>query len=83
MKPSNGDDKSSIIKEKGEKEEQSVLVEKEENGVVHVITINRPHRRNAVDRPTAQKLATAFRQFEADPVARVAVLCGAGGNFCR
>jgi enoyl-CoA hydratase len=35
-----------------------------------------------VDGPTAAALAGAFRAFEADDGARVAVLAGAGGTFC-
>lgn len=46
------------------------------------ITIDRPDRRNAVDGPTAPGLADAFRAFEQDGEARVAVLWGAGGTFC-
>lgn len=38
--------------------------------------------RNAVDEPTAAELFTCFERFEADDSLRVAVLCGAGGNFC-
>jgi enoyl-CoA hydratase len=51
-------------------------------GPVTVITINRPEVRNAVDRPTAEALADAFRAFDADPDASVAVLTGAGETFC-
>ena len=47
-----------------------------------VIELNRPKRRNAVDGPTAAALAAAFREFEADEGARVAVLHGRGGTFC-
>ena len=57
-----------------------VLTEK--NGWVTTIILNRPEARNAVDRPTAEDLAQAFRDFEADPESRVAVLTGAGGFFC-
>lgn len=49
---------------------------------VWTIAIDRPHAKNAVDRDTAQQLADAFRAFEADPHARVAVLAGEGGTFC-
>jgi len=49
---------------------------------VLVVTINRPEVRNAVDGPTAQELADAFRKFDADQHAKVAVLTGAGGTFC-
>ena len=57
-----------------------VLVEK--SGDVTTIIINRPEVRNAVDRETAEELANAFREFQEDPKARVAVLVGAGGCFC-
>jgi enoyl-CoA hydratase len=46
------------------------------------VRINRPESRNAVDRPTAEALAAAFREFEADAELRVALLSGAGGHFC-
>jgi enoyl-CoA hydratase len=46
------------------------------------VTIDRPEVANAVDRPTAQALAGAFREFEADDGLAVAVLAGAGGTFC-
>ena len=46
------------------------------------VRINRPDSRNAVDRPTAEALASAFRAFDADPELRVALLSGVGGNFC-
>ena len=49
---------------------------------VTVITINRPAARNAVDGPTANELAEAFRSFDADPGADVAILTGAGQTFC-
>ena len=49
---------------------------------VTTVTIDRPERRNAVDPATAVALADAFRAFDADPAADVAVLCGAGGTFC-
>lgn len=52
------------------------------DGDVVVVTIDRPAARNAVDRETAQALATAFREFDADDTAHVAVLTGAGGTFC-
>jgi len=52
------------------------------DGRVTVVTIERPERRNAVDLPTARALFDAFRGFDADPNADVAVLTGAGGAFC-
>lgn len=54
----------------------------ETEGRVAIVTIDRPERRNAVDRPTAEALADAFRRFDADAELDVAVLTGAGGCFC-
>jgi enoyl-CoA hydratase len=51
-------------------------------GPVTTVLLSRPERRNAVDGPTALALADAFRGFEADPDAAVAVLHGEGGVFC-
>ncbi|HXQ45602.1 MAG TPA: crotonase/enoyl-CoA hydratase family protein [Caulobacteraceae bacterium] len=58
------------------------LVEFEQDGVIAVVTINRPEARNAVDRATAEALAAAFRRFDADEGLHVAVLTGARGAFC-
>jgi enoyl-CoA hydratase len=52
------------------------------DGPVVVVTIDRPEVRNAVDGPTADALADAFRRFEGDASLAVAVLTGAGGTFC-
>ncbi len=60
--------------------ESSVLTEID--GRVLVVTINRPHRRNAVDAETAVALFSAFEAFDGDPSLDVAVLTGAGGSFC-
>jgi enoyl-CoA hydratase len=54
----------------------------EREGAVTTVTLRRPGARNAVDRETALELADAFRSFEADEAASVAVLWGAGGTFC-
>jgi enoyl-CoA hydratase len=53
----------------------------EQRGAVTTVIIDRPAARNAIDRPTAVALADAFRAFDADRSASVAVLCGAGGHF--
>ena len=47
-----------------------------------IVTIDRPEVRNAVDGDTAAALAAAFRRFDADEQARIAILTGAGGTFC-
>jgi enoyl-CoA hydratase len=57
-------------------------VRSEKSGPVTTIVLARPEVRNAVDRTTAAALADAFRAFEADDGARVAVLYGEGGTFC-
>ncbi len=57
-------------------------VRTERSGPVTTIVLSRPEVRNAVDGPTAAALADAFREFDADPDAAVAVLWGEGGTFC-
>jgi enoyl-CoA hydratase len=52
------------------------------SGPVTTIIINRPEVKNALDNEAARGLAAAFKAFEADRDARVAVLTGAGGAFC-
>jgi enoyl-CoA hydratase len=54
----------------------------EQDGPVTVITIDRPEVANAVDRPTAEALAGAFRRFDSADDASVAVLAGANETFC-
>ena len=58
----------------------NIIIEK--NEAVTTILINRPKVKNAVDGITARQLANAFRAFEADETALVAVLAGLGGTFC-
>lgn len=52
------------------------------DGPVLVVVLDRRDARNAVDRPTADALARAFREFDADPALSVAVLSGEHGTFC-
>jgi enoyl-CoA hydratase/carnithine racemase len=49
---------------------------------VFTVVLSRPERRNAVDGATAASLSQAFREFDADETASVAVLHGEGGVFC-
>jgi enoyl-CoA hydratase len=58
----------------------SVRIDKQER--VTTVILDRADARNAVDRPTAEALADAFRAFDADAGSDVAVLWGAGGHFC-
>lgn len=59
----------------------SVVVERRPGGVT-CIGIDRPARRNAVDRATASLLHDAFAAFDGDADASVAVLHGVGDTFC-
>jgi enoyl-CoA hydratase len=61
-------------------ESESVRVERD--GPVTTVILDRPTAKNAVDRETAERLADAFRAFDADPEARVGVLVGDHGTFC-
>lgn len=65
----------------GDTEADAVQVSKTPDGIT-TITINRPHRRNAIDGPTGKKLTDAFLDFEADPSQKVCVFYGAHGTFC-
>lgn len=58
------------------------LVLVETNGPVCTIIMNRPDKRNAVDRHVAKALLDAFKQFDEDDNLRAAVLYGEGGTFC-
>jgi enoyl-CoA hydratase len=60
----------------------SSAVRVERDGPVTTVLLSRPERRNAVDGATAAALADAFRAFDADRSASVAVLHGEGGVFC-
>ena len=51
-------------------------------GAVATITIDRPERRNAVDRAHVQDLLAAVAEASADDAVRAVVLTGAGGVFC-
>ena len=51
------------------------------HGHVAVVTVNRPHRRNAINRSTAEMLAETFISLDADESVRAIVLTGSGGTF--
>ena len=61
---------------------RAAAVRVERSEPVSTVVLDRPQVRNAVDGHTAAALADAFRAFDADPGAAVAVLYGAGGTFC-
>lgn len=60
----------------------TAAVRVQRQGPVYTVLLSRPDRRNAVDGATARALADAFRDFDADQRAAVAVLHGEGGVFC-
>ena len=57
-------------------------VRSERSGPVTTVVLSRPEARNAVDGPTAQALAEAFRAFDADEALDVAILQGRDTGFC-
>jgi enoyl-CoA hydratase len=62
--------------------ESGVPIRVERRGPVTTVILDRAGAKNAVDRVTAEALADAFRTFDADDDARVAVLAGDHGTFC-
>jgi enoyl-CoA hydratase len=54
----------------------------ERQGRTLIITINRPEARNAFNLAVAQGLADAMDELDATPELSVAIVTGAGGNFC-
>ncbi|MFI0406034.1 crotonase/enoyl-CoA hydratase family protein [Actinomadura sp. 3N508] len=58
----------------------AVLVDAHEG--ILTITLNRPEKRNAVNRPVAEAVSAALDRLEDDDALRVGVITGAGGTFC-
>jgi len=53
------------------------------DGVIAVVTIDRPQQRNAINRGVADGLRQAWRRIDADDAVRVAILTGSGDKaFC-
>lgn len=63
-----------------DKEPNSVVTSTSDS--ITTITLDRSHRRNAIDGPTAKKLYSAFLPFEDDPTQKVCIFYGANGTFC-
>lgn len=79
-----GGGKKAASKKKGKDEDKgdSLLVERRDDGII-IITINRPERRNALDRPTLAAGRTLIRDIQYDRSARVLIVTGAGDKaFC-
>ena len=60
-------------------DQDAVLVERRDG--VQIITINRPHAKNALNGAVARGIAAAVDELDADDELRVGILTGAGGTF--
>jgi enoyl-CoA hydratase/carnithine racemase len=54
----------------------------EKGDAIATLTLNRPDSMNALSSALRDAIADAFREIQADPVIRVAILTGAGRAFC-
>lgn len=61
-------------------EGSAVLVE--ERGPVLIVTLNRPHVLNAVDRALTDQLGAALTRLDTSPELRIGVITGSGRAFC-
>jgi 2-(1,2-epoxy-1,2-dihydrophenyl)acetyl-CoA isomerase len=59
---------------------QSILLEI--SGGVATLTLNRPHKKNALDRAAGEEIGHAIEALRSDPSVRALILTGAGGDFC-
>lgn len=59
---------------------QEVIVE--QRGSTLIVEINRPERRNAVNRAVSEAIAMAMDRLDGDPGLRVGIIAGRGGSFC-
>jgi enoyl-CoA hydratase/carnithine racemase len=61
---------------------ESLCIDRRDDGIV-IVTINRPERRNALDRPTLAAGRNLIRDIHYDKSARVLIVTGAGDKaFC-
>ena len=56
--------------------------EVERDGAVMIVTLNRPHRYNAMTLTMFAQLADAWQEVSENDAIRCVVLTGAAGNFC-
>lgn len=61
--------------------EQTVLVQRGDDGIVRV-TLNRPDRKNGLNRSMVDSAIEAFEKVGANEASRVVILTGAGSGFC-
>jgi enoyl-CoA hydratase len=54
----------------------------EQDGHTAIVTLNRPHKKNALSSEMLVRMHDAWIEIENNPEIRVAIVTGAGGNFC-
>lgn len=54
----------------------------ERDGHTAIVTLNRPAKKNALSSEMLVRMYDAWLEIDSDPAIRVAVVTGAGGNFC-
>ncbi|BCZ21945.1 enoyl-CoA hydratase/isomerase family protein [Mycobacterium senriense] len=59
----------------------AIDIEYLDDGAIAVVTLNRPHRRNALDAQTLAELHRLLDTLNGDPAARAVVITGAGDAF--
>lgn len=62
-------------------DDKTVLVERRDDGVV-TVTLNRPDRKNGLNRSMVDTAIEVFEKIPTDEESRVVVLTGAGSAFC-
>jgi enoyl-CoA hydratase len=62
------------------REEQPLIIE--ERGRVLILTLNRPHAKNAMSLQLSEELAEAFETLDNNPALSLGIITGAGGTFC-
>ena len=60
--------------------EGSPLLREERDGLL-ILTVNRPHVRNAIDADLAKRIGTTLEEFDQDDRLRIAIITGAGDGF--
>ena len=63
-------------------EQPELLVETRANGAIVILTLNRPHKRNAFNASLLTTLTKTIARLDDDPAIRAIVLTGTGKVFC-
>lgn len=70
-----------ILSQHNMAESDCVLTDTSSHPGISIVSLNRPHRKNAVDPVTAKRLYEAILAFEADATQKICILTGTG-TFC-